>query len=162
MQPIVEYARQALGQAAGRYRKVVEAMPEDRLNWRPGDETTNSVAQLVRHVAGGQRLIFSLALGEPPPTPPGRDVRTRGLHNDPATRAELLDLLARADAEREERLARLDALDLSEPVPGPRGEAHPRFFFIAHSVGEAREHLGHAELTRQLWEQHGDRLGGGA
>jgi hypothetical protein len=59
------------------------------------------------------------------------------------------------DRERADFLTRLDGLDLAEEVPVPSGPARARFFFVAHSVGEAREHLGHAELTRQLWEARG-------
>jgi hypothetical protein len=37
-------------------------------------------------------------------------------------------------------------------VPSPRGAPRPRLDVVAHSVAEAAEHIGHAELTRQLWE----------
>ena len=154
MQPIVEYAQAMLDHLSGRYKQVVEAMPEEGLNWQPGGAGTNSLAQIVRHVVSGQRLIFNWALGTPPQLP--MTERSRGLHNDPATRAELLDLLAEGDRARAELLAQLDGSDLGETVPSLRGEQRTRFFYVAHSVGEAREHIGHAELTRQLWETRGE------
>jgi hypothetical protein len=150
VQPIVQYAQDMLDHLSGRYRQVVEAMSEEGLNWQPGGAGTNSLAQIVRHVVSGQQLIFNWALGTPPQLP--MTERSRGLQNDPATRAELLDLLAQGDRVRAELLVQLDAADLSERVPSLRGEARSRFFYVAHSVGEAREHIGHAELTRQLWE----------
>ena len=153
MQLMVEYAQQALDRLWERYRAVVQAMPAEALNWRPGDETTNSLAMIIRHVAFGQRLILNAALGSPPNLP--LDERTRGLHNDPAKHDELLGLLDQAVEERRDFLARLDASDLNEPIPGPGGSSRPRFAVMAHSVAEAAEHIGHAELTRQLWEQRG-------
>jgi hypothetical protein len=153
MQPIFEYAQQALDRLWERYQKVVWAMPEEGLNWRPGDETTNSLAMIVRHVTFGQGLILNMALGNPPILP--LDERTRGLHNDHATHDELLGLLDRATEERRDLLARLDAIDLADAIPGPGGSTRPRLAVMAHSVAEAAEHIGHAELTRQLWEQRG-------
>jgi hypothetical protein len=153
MQPIIEYAQRSLDRLWDRYRAVVQAMPADGLNWRPGDETTNSLAMIVRHVTFGQHLILNMALGNPPILL--LDERTRGLHNDPATHDQLLGLLDIAAAERREFLARLDALDLGEIISGPIGPPRPRFSFVAHTVAEGAEHIGHAELTRQLWEQRG-------
>ncbi len=154
-QPLIAFTDEMLGHLSERFAAVVAAMPDDGLAWRPGDAATNSVARLVRHVVAGQKLILGIALGEPPAALP--DERARGLHDDPVTRAELIGLLAEADAAREAALARLDAMDLGEPAPVPWGEPRTRFFWVAHSVGEAREHLGHAELTRQLWEQREER-----
>jgi hypothetical protein len=151
MQPIVEYAQRSLDRLWDRFRAVVQAMLAEGLNWRPGDETTNSLAMIVRHVTFGQRLILNMALGIPPNLP--LDERTRGLHNDPATHDELLGLLDSTAEERRAFLAQLDALDLGEAIAGPLGPPRPRFSFVAHTVAEAAQHIGHAELTRQLWEQ---------
>lgn len=150
MQPIVEYAQSHLGRLAAQYRAVVEALPDEALNWRPTATGTNSVAQLVRHVAFGQRMLLTWALGTPPVPP--FDERTRGLHDDPATRDELLAILADLDGARADLLVQLDAIDLTERVPSPMGPPPARLALVAHAVGEAREHIGHAELTRQLWE----------
>ena len=157
-QPLIAFADEMLGHLFARFAAVVAAMPNDALAWRPGDATTNSVARLMRHVVAGQRLILAIALGEAQVALP--DERARGLHDAPAMGGDLLALLAESDAERASMLARLDALDLGEPVTVPWGEPRSRFFWVAHSVGEAREHLGHAELTRQLWELRGKRCGG--
>jgi hypothetical protein len=142
-----------LAHLSERFVKVVEALPVEALNWQPTSTETNSIAQIVRHVTFGQGLILSRARGEAITGP--LDARTRGLHNDPATHAELLGLLARMDEERAVHLTQLDALVLTEQVPGPPDRPTTRLFWLVHSVGEAREHLGHAELTQQLWGQRG-------
>ncbi len=80
----------------------------------------------MRHVVAGQKLVFAIAPGEPPAAL--SDDRARGLHDDPATRAELLGSLADLAAGRQGALAHLDAMDLSELVPLPWGESRSRFF----------------------------------
>jgi len=40
-------------------------------------------------------------------------------------------------------------------VPSPFGEPRPRFFWVAANIGETREHLGHAELTVQMYQRYG-------
>lgn len=83
------------------------------------------------------------------------DERARGLHNDPATHAELMGMIHEAESQWKGALAQLDALDLTEPVPSPFGEPRPRFFWIAANLGETREHIGHAELTVQMYQRYG-------
>jgi len=149
MQPMIEFAQHVHTRISKSFRNLVEMLPDFALTWQPPASEANSVAQLVRHVATGQRHMLGLAEGEPP-TITSMDPRERGLHNDPSTRAELLDLLARMDADREARLARLDKLDLGEAIPA--GNDMTRFVWVGLSIGEAQEHLGHAELTAQLWQ----------
>lgn len=151
MQPNIEVTQVMLAHLSERFVKVVEALPAEALNWQPTPAGTNSIAQIVRHVTFGQGLILSRARGEVITGP--LNERARGLHNDPATPAELIGLLTRMDEERAAHLTQLDAMDLTDDVPGPPDRPTTRVFWLVHSVGEAREHLGHAELTQQLWEQ---------
>ena len=148
MQPIIAFAQRAHATISARFRAVVETLPDGALTWQPPAPEANSVAQLVRHVATGQRHMLGVAEGAPPAIT-SMDPRERGLHNDPATRAELLALLTQMDADREARLARLDRLDLGEATPA--GSDLTRFVWVGLSIGEAQEHLGHTELTAQLW-----------
>ena len=45
-------------------------------------------------------------------------------------------------------------MDMSETVETPRGPVL-RARYVIHTADHGQEHLGHAELTRQLWEQRG-------
>jgi hypothetical protein len=146
MKTMVVVVRGMLNEQAERYTQVVKGMPEEALNWRPGDETTNSVAQIVRHVTAAQDWLLGIALGDTP------EWDQNSLRNEPATKEELLGLIAAAQARKEEQLARIDLLDMSETLasedgPGLRG------YFVVHCAEHGAEHLGHAELTKQLWEQ---------
>lgn len=152
MKPMIEVVQRMLDGQAERYGQVIEGLPEEALNWRPGNEETNSVAQLVRHVTAVQEMLLGRALGESPEYD-----HTRSLRNDPATKEELRGLLTDAKTKKDEQLARLDEMDMSEMLPnqfrGPVLRAH----YIIHTADHGQEHLGHAELTKQLWEQRDRR-----
>ncbi len=147
MKPMVDVVLRMLDGQAERYGKVVDGMPEEALTWRPGDETTNSVAQLVRHVTAVQTLLLAFALGESP-----THDHDYSLRNDPATGEELRGLIAAAKAKKDEQLALLDAMDMSTMLPGRAGPV-VRAHYVIHTADHGQEHLGHAELTKQLWEQ---------
>jgi hypothetical protein len=66
MQVIVDVVQRMPDAQAGRYVAVVRELPEEALNWRPGNKETNSVAQLVRHVTTVQEMLLNRALGESP------------------------------------------------------------------------------------------------
>lgn len=149
MKPIVTVVQGMLDEQAERYSTVVEGMPEEALNWRPGDETTNSVAQLVRHATAVQNVLLTRALGGSPAYD-----HAYSLRNDPATKDELLGLIAAAKAQKDEQLAQVDPMDMSETVETPRGPVL-RARYVIHTADHGQEHLGHAELTKQLWEQRG-------
>ncbi len=147
MKPMVDVVLRMLDGQAERYGKVVDALPEDALNWQPGNAETNSVAQLVRHVTAVQNVLLGHALGEPV-----EHNHQYSLRNDPATKEELRGLIAAAKAKKDEQLALLDAMDMSTMLPGQRGPTM-RAHYVIHTADHGQEHLGHAELTKQLWEQ---------
>src|SRR6476660_5306339 len=144
MKPMVEVVQRMLNGQAERYTKVVDGMPEEALNWRPGNEETNSVAQLVRHVTAVQNLFMGRILGESP-----EYSHAQSLRNDPATKEELRGLIADASARKDTALARADGLDMSEMLPNPNGGGTMRAQYVIHSADHGQEHLGHAELTKQ-------------
>src|SRR6476659_7078717 len=149
MKPVVEVVQRMLDGQAERYGKVVDGLPEEGLNWRPGNDETNSVAQLVRHVTAVQGLLLARALGES-----FEYDHNHSLRNDPATKEELRGLIADAKAKKDEDLARLDSMDMSEAIPAANGSVL-RARYVIHTADHGQEHLGHAELTKQLWEQRG-------
>ncbi|MCA1668003.1 MAG: DinB family protein [Thermomicrobia bacterium] len=149
MKPMIDVVQKMLDGQAERYKNAVDGLPEEALNWRPGDQTTNSVAQLVRHVTAVQTVLLASALGESP-----EHNHEYSLRNDPATAEELRGLIAAAKAKKDEQLARLDALDMSEMIPRQRGPVM-RAYLVIHTADHGQEHLGHAELAKQLWEQRG-------
>ncbi len=156
MQPILAFAQRATDQQAERYVKVVEGMPDEALTWQPTESETNSVAQLVQHVFAATPRLLAMATGTmPTPTPEVRQRwRAHMWRNNPTTQQALLDIIATGRAARDEQLAALDGMDMNGEIQA-FGSPMPRMFLIAGVVDHAAEHLGHAELTKQLWEQRG-------
>jgi uncharacterized damage-inducible protein DinB len=146
MKPMVAVVQQMLNGQAERYTAVVEGVSQEALNWQPGSEM-NSIAQLVRHVTAVQNVLLERGLGNSPAYD-----HAHSLRNDPATKEELLGLIAEAGAKKDDQLARLDAMDMSETIETPRG-AMLRAYYVIHVADHGQEHLGHAEITKQLWEQ---------
>jgi hypothetical protein len=152
MQPILVFAQQAWDQQAERYRKAVEGMPDAALTWQPTSAETNSVTQIVQHVFEGLPWLLGVACGAPAPTlEQMQERRARMWRNDPTTKQELLEIIATGLQGRDAALADLDGMDLSEEV-STFGRPRPRMFLIAGFVSHSAEHLGHVELTKQLWE----------
>lgn len=152
MQPMLAAVQRFLDVQLARFGEVVDGLPGEALNWRPGDAETNAVAQLIRHVTLVQTNILTRTLGETPSFDP-----EYSLFDDPATKEELRGLLREAKAKKDEQLTRLDAMDLSELVPTRYSGPVTRAFLVIATVDHGQEHLGHAELTKQLWEQRGQR-----
>ncbi len=146
MTPLVTAIEMALDGLYVRWVKVVEALPEDMLNFHPLPADTNSVAQLVRHTTAVQDMFLLRVVGENPPYD-----HAHSLRDDPATRAELLGLLHDSHTRMKELLARADATDLGGTFTRPNGETVPLAWFVVHMADHGGEHLGHAELTAQLW-----------
>lgn len=152
MTPLTTTVQMLVNSAYGRWTTLVETMPEHALNWQPPAPETNAVAQLVRHVVTVQDFLLLRALGEAETYDMAHSLR-----NDPATRDELLTLLHEANARKDDLLTRIDGLDLSGTLTNRQGRAVPKAWYVVHTADHGAEHLGHAELTAQLWRaQHAE------
>ena len=154
MHAATRYAQRTFEAQAERFAIVVDGLPPEALTWRPGDEATNSIAQIVRHVTAWQPWYLGVALGDPVPLDDEALSRKQAesLDNGPATGAELRATIESMRAQTARALDRSSALDLDEEI-APYGDPEARCFYLSGAIDHAAEHLGHAELTRQLWEQ---------
>jgi hypothetical protein len=130
---------------------LLDGLPAEALNWRPlsaGSEAeeTNSLAANVVHITGSQRWLVGEAVG-------GR----------PANRDREAEFRAKAD-EAEPLQRRLDEASafiadvLDGLSPGALEETvvvreveRTRRWCVVHSLAHTAMHLGHMQLTRQLW-----------
>jgi hypothetical protein len=153
MHPILDFARAITDEQEERFTKVIMGLPDEALNWQPTASGTNSIAQIIRHVTRATPFLLRLAAGtDQPPSPEQWQAwHDEMWRNDPATKRDLLDMLAAGRAARDEQLAILARMDLSEETRG-FGQPAPRMAFVAGVVEHAAEHVGHAELTKQWWE----------
>ncbi|MEX2227881.1 MAG: DinB family protein [Dehalococcoidia bacterium] len=154
MDPFVASARYNLKQSIEDYRRSLDGLDADALNWRPAGDEINSMAVLTFHAWSSTRSWLSIALGAPLAE---RDRDAEFLTS--TTNAEELrewfeDMAKQCDA----LLSTRDAIDWAamrktrtRPGPGDPQEVPPAFALL-HGMEHLREHEGQLSLTRQLWE----------
>ncbi len=148
MTPELEHYAQALQRLHTDAAAVLEHLPAAALNWRPleGDESTNSLAITLAHMAGSERFwVGEVAGGQPA----HRD-REAEFHVQAASAEELLALLDQALAVTQAALSRLAPAALDETVT-TRDRTVTRRWAVLHAIEHLAVHLGHMQLTRQLW-----------
>ncbi len=131
------------------FQKEMQALPAQAVDWTPGPET-NSAAVLLAHTAGSLRYwIGDVALGEPSNRDRPAEFRTRGVAG-----AELLKRLEAVIGYAQEKLPRLQLSDLAAETAKQRGgQPVTRAWALLHALEHGYLHLGHIQLTCQLWRQ---------
>ena len=99
---------QELEQEAPSTRRVLERIPQDRLDWKP-HEKSMSLGQLALHVATLPRAIADVS------TRPTFDVRTNVPRPSPASVAEVLSVLEASVQAAKEILGGMDDAALAMP-----------------------------------------------
>ena len=151
-QEIADYIDVLERQRAG-LLQAVRGLPSEALDWTPLSKDTSSIAMLAHHAAGVIRLWFVEGLT-------GRDI---GRNRDDEFAARGKDesaLTAVINAAYDESIAALRSTDpglLSKEAPITlnhltRGQVRTPRFGISYALNHAGEHIGHMQLTRQLWE----------
>ena len=130
-------------------QKTIDGLPPEALDWTPGPET-NSLSVLAVHVAGAERYWIGDVVGR---DPSGRDrpaeFRVRGL--DAAT---LTARLAEALSHSRTVVEGLTLSEMETERISPRdGRSVTVAWALFHALRHAAEHMGHMQLTRQLWDR---------
>ena len=140
---------------------VVEGLPAEALNWRPlrtvEEHATNSLAVLAAHIAGAEHFWASEVIGGVPPTRE-REAEFRVLVGGPEP---LVEKLVVVGEETRRVLSSLTEADLSGSRRVRDREVAVRWA-ILHIIDHTALHLGHMQLTYQLWREgeRGPRLAG--
>jgi hypothetical protein len=132
----------------------LEGLPPEALNWRPLPDRpgadahiTNSLAVVATHLAGSVRYwVGEVAGGRPAHR--DRDAEFR------AEAGEAGELVKRVSEAIQFARAVLDKLppDQLDEVVEARGDMVSRRNAVVHALTHASIHVGHMEITRQLWE----------
>ncbi len=139
----------------GQVAQLVADLPAEALNWRPipparegeeGEGATNSLAVLAAHVAGAEHFWIGEVVGG---RPASRD-RDAEFRTEAASGAMLVRALERVAAETRAVFAELTAADL-DGTREARGRTVPVRWGILHVIDHTALHLGHMQLTYQLW-----------
>ncbi len=105
---------------------------------------------LVAHTAGAERhWIVTIAGNDPQPRNRADEFKTERV-DGPALSALLGEVLAQNKA----TLGKLTIDDLALERIDPRdGETYTTAWAILHALEHTASHVGHVQVTRQLWEQ---------
>ena len=140
----------ALARLSGQILAQLEAVPAEALNWQPPLTDANSLYVIAQHTAAaGEWLTLSVACGQPMTR--DRDAEFRGQGDLAALRARYEHWLADAGV----ALSGLSDADLAEVrrYPTAAGPVERSVAgILVHAVSHTANHLGHIELTRQLWD----------
>ena len=128
-----------------RLHKDVRDLPAEAMDWSPGPEM-NSVAVLLAHIAGVLQEGMDIALSAPPRRVRAQEFQTRGVLS--------AEMLRRLDAVRPRRgtLPRLGLTDLDKERQDEDGTVTCGWALL-HALDHAYLHLGHVQITCQLWRQ---------
>jgi len=155
LDPTITAAREIIEESIEGIRGAIAGLPADALNWRPAGEGINPIAVLAVHAMHSTRSWLAVATGGPLPDR-DRDAEFRTVVADPRELWETVDRLA---ADCSGLLRTEGAFE-----PGTMRESHSRAssgraeivsgaWALLHAVEHLREHMGHAQLTRRLWDQ---------
>lgn len=130
-------------------RDALEGLPPSALDWVPASGA-NSLVALAIHTAGAERyLIGDCVAGQPSGRDREAEFRASGLPVEALL--EKLDASLTAVGQVLERLS-LDDLETLRPWPRENSQVTVGWL-LAHLLSHTAIHVGHAQVTRQWWEQ---------
>lgn len=133
-----------------RLHKEVQELPPAAMDWSPGPQMNpkmNSVAVLLVHLTSVLHEGIDLALDEPPSRVRAQEFQTHGVSS-----AEMLQRLDRVIDYARNALPRLELADLAKARTDEDGPVTCGWALL-HALEHAYLHLGHLQITCQLWRQ---------
>jgi hypothetical protein len=147
MDPVVAKIAEQFQVVHGHLRDEVRDLSVEELNWKPAPET-NSIAVLVVHTLGSEAEVLRVAANVP-----GERDRPAEFRISASDTEHLIKEIDEADSYLEAMAPRIRAEDLA--AERPRGDRPPEtgLHWLLTNYGHAREHLGHIQLTKQLYAE---------
>lgn len=129
--------------------QTIADLPPSALDWAPGTDM-NSLCVLVVHVAGAERYWIGDVVGQ---GISGRD-RDAEFQTGGLAASVLVERLDKVLAHSRSVLEELTVPDLDAQRTSPRdGHKFTVAWALAHALEHTALHLGHIQITRQLWDQ---------
>ena len=131
------------------FKKTIDGLPQEALDWVPGAEM-NSLCVILVHVTGSARYwMGDIVANEDSNRDRDAEFRTQGV--------DLAELIGRLDnglgyVKRVCEGLTLEDLETICVLPQD-GREITKGWAICHVLEHVANHLGHAHITRQLWEQ---------
>jgi len=149
----IESFRTRFGYEFDRLLETVAGLDDDAVNWKPPAPGANSLLVLVTHaLASAEDHVVGKGAGKTVVRNRDAEFATTGGSGHLAARAAevrrrideaLVSLEGRLDEEREPPMGKW---------PRPRGTVRDR---LIHSISHTAEHVGHAQLARDLYNARG-------
>lgn len=140
-------------------RAAIKGVSQAGLDWVPGPDM-NSLAVLVAHTCGsGRYWVGDIGMGEPS----GR-IRDNEFKTKDVPIGELLQKIDNFETYVQRAVERLSLNDLEKPVAvQPKRlrkdveemSSYTISWALLHALEHTALHVGHAQITRQLWEMRG-------
>ena len=129
-------------------RNAIKGLPQNALDWTSGADI-NSINVLVTHLIGAERYwIGDVIAGESSDRDRAAEFKVQGLSEQ-----ELLPKLSEIEQYIEKTLETFALQALDEQRISPRnGREVTVGWALCHALKHTSLHLGHIEITRQLWE----------
>lgn len=148
--PEIEHYLDSLDHLRAEVAALIRNVPVEGLNWRPslpdGADPTNSLSVLAVHLAGSEHFWIAECIGKFPAT---RD-RAAEFKYVASSAKEPLARLGKSAEETGGVLSKLPAADLEGSFTRD-GHIRTVRWTILHVISHYSLHVGHMELTYQLW-----------
>lgn len=141
-----------IDQLRGKIMAALQDMSSEELNWTPPAANSNSPYVLATHIIGTEREWIHQMVG-------GHEIsRDRGAEflavgHDPAPLAEML---AQNGATSRDVISKLTVADMDQSRVSPArlgGTPITLHYCLMHMVEHLAEHVGHIELTKQMYAE---------
>jgi uncharacterized damage-inducible protein DinB len=120
-----------------KYVSLAEALPAEKFNWRPSDDS-RSFAEVLLHVSGERYQILVLGGAQPPA---GFDGKT--YEKSTTDKAKIIEELNKSENFAQAHIQSMTNGDFANPLPklGPQANAGDVVYIL---IADAHEHLGQA------------------
>ncbi len=132
------------------FEKALSGVPQEGLDWVPGHQM-NSLCVLAVHSAEATRYWVSVAIGNPTTRNRPAEFEASGIAG-----ADLIRSLRDVENQIESWLETVTFDDLPTEVESPLHKNRQVFstgWALLHALEHLAVHVGHVQITRQLWDQ---------
>ena len=135
-----------------RTKAAVEKLGDDGVNWQPPAPGTNPAAVIVSHMCGSEAAWVGEYVGG---VPAHRD-RAAEFQSPQKTVKGLTVVVDRAQASSQTAISKHTSVSLNKLAATGRPEFKGTLRdCVLHALTHESEHVGHLELTLQLWQARG-------
>lgn len=149
MLPFYEALADRFHELHGDIQRDLEALPSAALDWTPGAEM-NSVSVIIVHLTGAERfLIGDVIMSDASNRNREAEFRVAGMSKE-----DLVHRLDETESYIKAAFEKLNLADLETQRIHPRhGDQVSVAWALLHALEHAATHVGHINITVQLWRQ---------